>query len=128
MGKVKEEQQKVFDDCYAIYEKNGGYTKVFDHVNEQKAKNNPAYVDVKEERCNGCENDMPSLNHTCLICGQETTAPKYKIWIEIERIDNFGTDDEEYTDVEFPEAVAYRDNFEDATELQQKIVDTFGEI
>lgn len=55
-------------------------------------------------------------------------ATKYKIWIEIERIDNYGTDDEEYTDVEFPEAVAYRDSFEDATELQQDIVKTFGEI
>ena len=26
MGKVKKEEQKVFDDCYAIYEKSGDYT------------------------------------------------------------------------------------------------------
>ena len=55
-------------------------------------------------------------------------ATKYKIWVEIERIDNFGTDDEEYSDTEFPVGIAYRDTFEDAEELQQQIENTFGEI
>jgi len=53
---------------------------------------------------------------------------KYKIWIEVERIDNFGTEDESYSDTDFPEAVAYRDTFEDATQLQQMIVTMFNEI
>jgi hypothetical protein len=53
---------------------------------------------------------------------------KYKIWIEVERIDNFGTEDESYSDCDFPESIAYRDTFEDATELQQQIVAAFGEI
>jgi hypothetical protein len=55
-------------------------------------------------------------------------ATKYKIWIEIERIDNFGTDDEEYTDEECPIGVAYRDTLEDAVALQEEIEQTFGEI
>lgn len=53
---------------------------------------------------------------------------KYKIWIEVERIDNFGTDDESYSDTDFPESIAYRESFEDATALQQQIVAAFGEI
>ena len=68
--KKAEKEQKVFDDCYAIYEKSGGYTAVFDHVAKEKANNNPTYKDVTEERCDACDNDMPSLNNTCLICGQ----------------------------------------------------------
>lgn len=55
-------------------------------------------------------------------------ATRYKIWVEVERIENFGTEDEEYLDTEFPEAIAYRDTFEEATELQQLLVNTFGEI
>lgn len=78
MGKVKESIQKVYDDCQAIYE-NGGYAKVFDHVAIQKSEGNPDYADVVEERCNACEGDMPSLNHICLICGQETKPMKYTL-------------------------------------------------
>jgi len=55
-------------------------------------------------------------------------ATKYKIWVEIERIDNFGTDDEEYSDCEFPVSIAYRDTFEDAETLQQEIEQSFREI
>ena len=79
MGKVKESIQKVYDDCYAIYEKNGGYAKVFDHVAEQKSEGNPDYADVVEERCDACDADMPSLNHVCLICGQETKPTKQNL-------------------------------------------------
>lgn len=55
-------------------------------------------------------------------------ATKYKIWVEVERIDDFGTDDESYSDTDFPESIAYRDTFDDAIELQQQIVNTFGEL
>lgn len=69
---------KVQDECYDIYEKSGGYSKVFDHVARQQKLKNPNYMSVKEEHCEGCDNDMPSLNHSCLICGQ-TTVPESKL-------------------------------------------------
>lgn len=55
-------------------------------------------------------------------------ATKYKIWVEIERIDNADTDDETYTDEECPVGIAYRDTLEDAVELQKAIDIFFGEI
>jgi len=55
-------------------------------------------------------------------------AKRYKIWVEIECIENEGTDAETYTDVDFPEPVGYRDNVEDAFALQKLIIDSFGEI
>jgi len=79
MGKVKNELQKVYDDCYAIYQTSGGYGRVFDHVAIQKSEGNPDYQDVVEERCEACDADMPSLNHICLICGQETKPMKYTL-------------------------------------------------
>lgn len=80
MGKVKESIQKVFDDCYALYESTGGYTAVFDHVAFQQAKDNPAYKDVMYERCEACDNEMPSLNGICLICGSSIhTDAKQKL-------------------------------------------------
>ena len=55
-------------------------------------------------------------------------ATKFKIWIEIERIDDYGTFDESYSDEECPIAVAYRDSLEDALALQEEIERTFGEF
>ncbi len=55
-------------------------------------------------------------------------ATKYKIWVEIERIDNADTDDETYSDEECPIGIAYRDTLEDAIELQTTINNQFGEI
>ena len=55
-------------------------------------------------------------------------ATKYKIWVEIERIDNFETDDESYADEECPVGIAYRETLEDAVQLQEVINKTFGEI
>lgn len=68
---IKNNLQKVFDECYIIYQLNG-YSDVIDHVNEQQKINNPLYTNVVEEYCDQCENDMPSLYHVCLICGQDT--------------------------------------------------------
>jgi hypothetical protein len=55
-------------------------------------------------------------------------ATKYKVWVEIERIDNVGTDDEEYSDCDFPVGIAYCDTYEDAEKLQQQIEKVFGEL
>jgi len=55
-------------------------------------------------------------------------ATKFKIWIEIERIDNVATDDEIYTNEDCPIGIAYRDTITEAVELQEEINDSFGEI
>jgi hypothetical protein len=55
-------------------------------------------------------------------------ATKFKIWVEIERIDNVGTDNETYTNEDCPVGIAYRDNITDAVALQEQINKTFGEI
>jgi len=53
---------------------------------------------------------------------------RYKIWVEIERIDTDADGNEEYSDCDFPESIAYRESYEQAEALQQQIVATFGEI
>jgi hypothetical protein len=55
-------------------------------------------------------------------------ATKFKIWIEIERIDNVGTDDETYTNEDCPIGIAYRETITEAVKLQELINNTFGEI
>lgn len=55
-------------------------------------------------------------------------ATKYKIWVEIERIENYGEDDETYVDEECPISIGYRDTIEDAVALQADIEKVFGEI
>jgi hypothetical protein len=55
-------------------------------------------------------------------------ATKYKVWIEIERIENVGTEDEDYIDEIMPLGIAYCDSLEDAIELREQINSTFGEI
>lgn len=123
-------KEKVFTDCQKIYEANG-FSAVINHITAQQEKSNPDYDNVRYAHCTACNCSVPSLDDTCLVCGQSTrreVKPRYKIWVEIVRIDNPGTDDEEYSDTEFPEAIAYRETFEDATELQQQIVKNFGEL
>lgn len=54
---------------------------------------------------------------------------RYKIWVEIERIEiDPETGSEEYFDEDNPIGIAYRDNIEDAVEMQNLINNTFGEI
>lgn len=55
-------------------------------------------------------------------------ATKYKIWLEIERIDNHGTADEDYIDEQIPFGIAYVDTLEDALEMREEINKVFGEI
>jgi len=54
-------------------------------------------------------------------------STKYKIWIEIERIDTDEDGEESYSDCDFPESIAYRDTYEEAEALQQLIIETFNE-
>lgn len=55
-------------------------------------------------------------------------ATKYKLWIEIERIDNYGTDDEDYQETDGTVSLGYRDTFEEAEEMMQSIERLVGEI
>lgn len=55
-------------------------------------------------------------------------ATKYKIWIEIERIDNFGTNNEKYSDEECPVGIAYRNTLKEAVDLQESILFERGEL
>ena len=52
---------------------------------------------------------------------------KYKLWITVERIDNVGTDDEDYSETDATASVAYRDTFEEAEALMEEIVRQVGE-
>jgi hypothetical protein len=56
------------------------------------------------------------------------TKTKYKIWVEIERIENAGTGNETYANEDNPVGIAYRNSIEDAVQLQTLINNTFGEI
>jgi hypothetical protein len=53
---------------------------------------------------------------------------KYKIWIEIERIENDKNGNESYVNEDNPVGVAYRNSIKDAVQLQTLINNTFGEI
>jgi RNA polymerase subunit RPABC4/transcription elongation factor Spt4 len=67
--------KKVFDECEIMY-KNFGYEAVIQYVDKKKVEGNKDYLDVSDERCDACDNIMPSLNHVCLICGQSTILKK----------------------------------------------------
>jgi len=119
-------KESVIEKCQELY-KRSSYYDVIAHVETEKAAENPDYKDVKYKTCQECDNDMPSIDGICLVCGQPTGETKYKVWVEVERIDTFD-DEEVYRDTDFPESIAYRETFEDASELQQQIVNAFGEI
>jgi hypothetical protein len=78
MGKVKNIQLFVEEICREIYEAKG-YQAVIDHIDDMQSIGNQDYKDVKYEVCHACNNEMPSLNHICLICGQETQPQYFKI-------------------------------------------------
>jgi hypothetical protein len=118
---------KVANTCRKIYEV-AGMSAVYDHVNvEQNPKTpNPDYKDVTYKPCRQCDNDVPSLNGICLICGQKTGTVKYNIWVEIERVEMY-EDDETYHDEDNPIKLAVRDTIEEATEFQEEVSGVFNE-
>ena len=59
---------------------------------------------------------------------QSKLKTKYKVWIEVERIDTDEEGNEEYSDCDFPVGIAYVDTFEEAQALQQNIANIFGEL
>jgi hypothetical protein len=52
-------------------------------------------------------------------------ATKYKVWIEIERIDIDDEGNEEYSECDCPASVRTLDTFQEAVVLQELIVDSF---
>jgi hypothetical protein len=53
---------------------------------------------------------------------------RYKVWVEIERIETDKEGNETYHDEDFPVGIAYEDNIEDAVELQKIINDQYGRL
>lgn len=63
----------IINKCYSIYEK-FGYAAVINHIEAMRKDNIRIYTDIVYEQCPECNNNMPSLNHICLICGQTTNV------------------------------------------------------
>ena len=55
-------------------------------------------------------------------------STKYKIWVEIERIDTDDDGNEEYSDCDMPEGIAYVNTYEEAEALQESIANLFSEL
>jgi hypothetical protein len=53
---------------------------------------------------------------------------RYKVWVEIERIETDEEGNETYHDEECPIGIAYRETIQDAVTLQNLINQVFGEI
>lgn len=76
MGKVKEEIQNLIDTCERLYQI-GGASAVIDYIEEAMRQGEDMVIlNVVYERCVACDADMPSINHICLVCGQETKLHK----------------------------------------------------
>ena len=79
MGKLKKEIQELRDTCYRKYQE-GGYAAVIDYIEEAIAQGQDMILlEVAYERCEACDNDMPSINHECLVCGQPTKITKQQL-------------------------------------------------
>jgi hypothetical protein len=67
-----DETQELFDTCQKKYDE-GGSAAVIEYVQEAIAQGQQMIMlKVRYEICNGCDAEMPSLNHVCLVCGQST--------------------------------------------------------
>ena len=79
MGKIKEEIQNLFDTCERLYQI-GGASAVIEYIEESFRQGQDMIIlDVVYERCEACDAEMPSLNHTCLVCGQPTHLTKQQL-------------------------------------------------
>lgn len=70
MGNIKNELQKVYEECTNIYYK-GGASAVHDHVIKQQDDENPMYMNVQYRHCTACDSGQPTLNNICLVCGSK---------------------------------------------------------
>ena len=77
MSEIKN-KSKIKKYCLECYEK-GGVIAVESFV---EAHNNDASnpYPIPYEHCKACDNDVPSIDHECLCCGQTTTPPKPKFY------------------------------------------------
>jgi len=79
MGKVKEEIEWIKELCQRLYG-TGGASSVIAYIDEAMRQGEDMIIlNVVYERCNACDADMPSINHECLICGQETKVLKQQL-------------------------------------------------
>lgn len=79
MGKVKNEIEKIHRLCERLYNA-GGVSSVIDYINAAiEQKNELIIKNVRYEHCDACDAIMPSIDHTCLICGQETKVTKQQL-------------------------------------------------
>jgi hypothetical protein len=60
-----------------LYE-NSGMSSVFDWVGKY---NSHRFNKIPYEKCEACDTSVPSLEHNCLICGQET-KPKEPVFYQ----------------------------------------------
>jgi hypothetical protein len=79
MGKVKNQIEFLRETCEQLYAVDGS-SAVIDFIGEAMQKGDDFIVNnVVYERCDACDADMPSLNHECLVCGQETKPTKQNL-------------------------------------------------
>lgn len=76
----KKEKDKIRANVQNVYEAKG-QSEAFDWVN---AWNKNHIKTIPFENCKGCETSSPSLDHCCLICGQETTPTVFRITYRME--------------------------------------------
>jgi hypothetical protein len=67
---MKGRQKKLYNICREIYEK-VGQSGVFEYIGSFK-KSERKDLGISDEYCNACEDESPSVKHTCLVCGSET--------------------------------------------------------
>ena len=121
----KSKFKRVADACRKVYEASG-MSAVYDLVNAEQEAGSLDYEYVSYKPCRGCDNDVPSLNGICLVCGQKTGTLKYNIWVEIERVEMY-EDDETYHQEDNPIKLAVRDTIEEAVEFQEEVSSSFNE-
>ena len=64
-------KQKVAKEIYEVYEENGMH-RAIDYAEEYNSKH---ISQIPFEWCEPCDNNMPSIDHECCICGSETIKP-----------------------------------------------------
>jgi len=77
MSEIKNLLTKVLDECTTIKNENGdGKAAVIRHVILEQENNNPDYDQVKYRKCPHCDEGLPNLLDTCLVCGKDTNVQK----------------------------------------------------